>query len=253
MLTIEHINAFYGKKEVLHDISISFQSNKIYSIIGKNGSGKSSLLKSIIGLMNLKSGSIKLNDYDLLDMAPKIRAQNISYLSQHRTMSNILVEQIVTHGRHPYIVGNDSSQKKLHEKVIADALYTMNLENHRFTPLSNLSGGELQRAYIAMVLAQDTPIVIFDEPTTFMDIDYQIQFLNLIKKLKSYNKTIILVLHDIPSAFEISDEILVMDQGEIKCMLPPFELIKTNFIPKYFNVKILFENEYFRVIPLLKT
>lgn len=250
MLTVRNISASYAKKEVLHNISLSFAPQKIYTIIGKNGSGKSSLLKSIIGLMTLQNGVISIDNVDLHKMAAKERAQHISYLSQHRNISDISVEQLVTHGRYPYMIGNETYKTMRHSKTIQLAIEKMNLTEHKKTPLRNLSGGEIQRAYIAMILAQDTPIVLFDEPTTFIDIAYQMQFLQLVKELKAAQKTIILVLHDIPSAFEISDEIILMEQGEIKCVLPPQELLCTDNIARYFHVDIRYENDYYFVVPL---
>lgn len=239
MLELNNICATYGKKQILHNISLSFEPNNIYTIIGKNGSGKSSLMKSILGLMTLTDGTILLDGQNLLSMPPRTRAQNISYLSQHRNITNILVEQIVLHGRHPYMEKHENIDAKTHSEAIDYAIQTMDLEPYRNISLSHLSGGEMQRAYIAMVLAQDTPIVMFDEPTTFIDIEYQVRFLNLVKQLRDEKrKTIILVLHDLVSAMEISDKIVLMDKGEVKCVLPPKELIETRNIQKYFNVEI---------------
>ncbi|WMI80563.1 ABC transporter ATP-binding protein [Anaerotignum sp. MB30-C6] len=252
MLILKNICAAYGKKQILHNISLSFQPGKIYTIIGKNGSGKSSLMKSIIGLMTLNSGNVTLNGDNVFQLPPKTRAQSISYLSQHRNTSNILVEQIVLHGRHPYMTKNERSNTEIHTQAIDYAIQTMDLTEHRKTPLSNLSGGEMQRTYIAMVLAQDTPIVMFDEPTTFIDIEYQVRFLEVVKQLKEKQKTVILVLHDLTSALEISDKIILMDKGQIKCVLPPNEMIQTGNIEKYFNVDIVSNNGVYIIKPTKK-
>lgn len=254
MLKLKNISAGYGKKTILHNISLSFQPGQIYTILGKNGCGKSTLLKTCADMLSPTQGQILLQEKALTEYPPLERARLISYLAQHRNTPNITVERLLTHGRHPHM-SNLKQMRKEDWDVIDQVMEMMDIQGFRHHLLPSLSGGERQRVYLAMLLAQDTPILLLDEPTTYMDIEYQLSFLEMLKKLKAENKTILMVLHDINHALRISDQIILMDQGQIVSCKTPQETIDEKKLQQVFQIAIQAygkENASFFHIDLLK-
>lgn len=250
MLQLENISAGYGKKTILHNISLQFHPGQIYTILGKNGCGKSTLLKTCADMLVPSQGDILLQGKNLKEYQPIERARLLSYLSQHRNTPNITVERLLMHGRHPHMSHLKQMRKEDWDKL-EEVMALMDITEFRHHSLTSLSGGERQRVYLAMLLAQDTPIVLLDEPTTYMDISYQLSFLQLAEQLRAQGKLVILVLHDINHALEISDQIIMMEQGQIVMQGTPQDIIDNNAIQQVFQIAIhTYENEghtYFRI------
>lgn len=237
MLKLENITAGYGKKTILENLSLEFLPGQIYTIVGKNGCGKSTLLKTCSDMLPISSGRILLQDKLLSDYQPLERAREISYLSQHRNTPTITVERLLMHGRHPHMSHLKQMRQEDWDKL-EQVMNRMEISSFRHHSLSALSGGERQRVYLSMLLVQDTPIMLLDEPTTYMDIVYQLAFLEMMKELKAQGKTIIMVLHDLNQALQISDQLIVMDNGTIAMQGTPGEIIESSVLQQVFQVKI---------------
>jgi ABC-type cobalamin/Fe3+-siderophores transport system ATPase subunit len=237
MLELKNLSVGYDGRYVIRDVNLSFESGRIYTMIGKNGCGKSTLLKSCSGLLNPKTGSVLLDGKELHQYLPNERAKKISYLSQSTNTPNITVERLLAHARFPHL----SYPKKLRQEdwnIIYKSLEEMNAKGFANTSLRALSGGERQRIYLAMQLAQDTKILLLDEPTTYLDIEYQLSLMKLLEKLKQQGKTIVMVLHDLEQALKYSDYIIAIDtEKEIYTGMPE-KILNDGILRKIFHVEV---------------
>ena len=237
MLELNSITAGYGKQTVLDGVTASFKTGKLTSIIGINGCGKSTLLKATLGLLPISQGNIKIDGKDLLAMSRNEIAKKIAYLSQGKNTPDMTVEQMVLHGRFPYL--SYPRRYSGHDKEMAGmAMKAVGIAELSHKPLDTLSGGMKQNAYIAMALAQDTEYVLLDEPTTYLDISHQIELMKLLRKLADNGKGIVTVMHDLPMAFNFSDEILVIENGKSIAQANPSNICNSSVIKEVFNVQI---------------
>ena len=237
MLELIRVSSGYDGQNTIRDISLTFQSGKIYTVVGRNGCGKSTLLKTCAGLLRPGEGRVLLDGQPLDSYAPAARACRISYLSQSRNTPGISVERLVEHGRYPRL----ASPRRLNAEdraAVENAMETMQVTELRRKNMHELSGGEQQRVYLAMQLAQDAPVLLLDEPTTHMDIDYQLSLLELLRRLKANGKTIILVLHDLQQALNGSDGIVVMENGRVVSATSPQALLDDCVLEQTFHVRI---------------
>ena len=246
MLELNSISAGYGKKTVLDGVTASFEKGKLTSIIGVNGCGKSTLLKAALGILPISQGRIKIDGEDLLTISRNEIAKKIAYLSQGKYTPDMTAEQMVLHGRFPYLSypkrysSNDREAARKAMKAVGIAEFADEL-------LYTLSGGMKQNAYIAMSLAQDTDYILLDEPTTYLDISHQIELMKLLRKLADNGKGIVIVMHDLPMAFNFSDEILVIENGSSRVQSNPSDICDSSIIKEVFNVQIeyLGDGRYF--------
>lgn len=237
MLELINVSSGYVGQDTIRDISLSFQSGRIYTVIGRNGCGKSTLLKTCVGLLQPSRGSILLEGQALDSYTPVERARRISYLSQSRNTPGITVERLVEHGRYPRL----ASPRRLNAEdrmAVENAMEIMQVTSLRHKNMHELSGGEQQRVYLAMQLSQDAPVLLLDEPTTYMDIDYQLSLLDLLRQLKALGKTIILVLHDLQQVLNVSDGIIVMESGRIVSAASPVATLSGGVLERTFHVWI---------------
>lgn len=217
-LSVSNLAFSYDKeKEILHGISASFSQGKITGIIGPNGCGKSTLLNLLSGVLKPSSGSIILNGRDIRDIKRTLVARNIAVVHQSNTApADITVENLVSAGRTPYKEFFKGTDKLKDDMAVRTALKDTETIDFANRPIYALSGGQMQRVWLAMALAQQTDILMLDEITTYLDIHYQLEILHLISELNRKNgTTILMVLHDINLAFEFCDEVIIMKNGEI--------------------------------------
>ena len=237
MLELKNVSAGYGKHTVLSGVTATFEKGKMTSIIGANGCGKSTLLKAMLGIVPLISGEIVVDERELLSLSRNEIAKKISYLSQGKTTPDMTVEQMVLHGRFPYL--SYPRRYTQHDKEIAaDAMKAVGILELSKKQLHTLSGGMRQNAYIAMALAQDTDYIMLDEPTTYLDISHQLGLMKLLRELADKGKGIITVIHDLPMAFDFFDEILVIDRGSAVAQKKPSELCASSVVKDVFDVNI---------------
>ena len=238
MLEIKNLAAGYGGETVIRGLSLCFEPGRIYGVVGKNGCGKTTLLKACAGLIEPSEGNICLDGKELSAYAPSERACRISYLSQLHGAPGITVERMVMHGRYPRL-GYPKKPGPKDREMVESALEKMQLCQLRHKRLSELSGGECQRAYLAMQLAQDSDHLLLDEPTSYMDIEYQLLLMNILGELRDAGKTVIMVLHDLAQALKYSDCIVAMDNGRIAHCGTPETALESKILDEIFHIRII--------------
>ena len=236
MLEIRNLSAGYGGNPVLQDISLAFPAGKVTVLAGPNGCGKSTLLKAIAGILPA-SGECLLEGASLNSLPSRQRAQKLALLPQSRSIPEITVRRLVLHGRFPYL--HYPRQYGRADYAAADAaLNTLGIAGLADRSLAALSGGQRQKVYIAMALAQDTPVVLLDEPTAFLDIAHQLQLMALAKDLTAKGKTVVLVLHDLTLALEHADRMVVMGDGAVRAAGSPEEVFQSRCLKDVFGVDV---------------
>lgn len=233
----QDITIKYGKKTVLSDITIDFPKGKIVTLIGKNGCGKSSLLKTVSRAVTPCSGCVVYGDQPIRCYKSKEIAQKIAYLPQvHFSPPDIDVRTLVSYGRYPH--SKFGKGLTLADKEVIDrTLAFTGLDGLQFRILSTLSGGERQRAWIAMAICQQPEILILDEPTTYLDISYQVEVLELVQKLnEQLGMTIIMVLHDLNLAARYSDLLYAIKDTSLFAEGCPKEILTAELLHDVFEI-----------------
>lgn len=238
-MEVNNIRFSYHNKPFIGDLSVVFQENKITSIIGPNGSGKSTLLMLLSRIYKSNEGVIKLNGKNIWDYKLKNFAKKVAVVHQkNQIYGDLNVKTIVGYGRLPYLSYHQSLGEKDYQ-IIDWALEITNLKKYQDHQLAKLSGGQQQRVWLAVALCQKTPILLLDEPTTYLDVKYQIEILNLIKKINhDYKMTIIMVHHDINQAINYSDEIVAMKDGRILFQGKPNDVINPKSLKQLYDYKL---------------
>ena len=220
----------YGKKEVLRGLTLEIPRGKVVTLIGQNGCGKSTLLKTVSKAVTPKRGEVIYLDKRLSAYPPRRLAQSIAYLSQvHESPPDIDVRTLVSYGRFPYSQDGEKIDR---------ALALTGLTHLRDRILATLSGGERQRAWIAMTIAQEPEILILDEPTTYLDVSYQVEVLELIRRLnRELGITIVMVLHDINLAARYSDCLAAIRGGVLFTSGTPEEMVMEKNLRDIFEIE----------------
>ena len=237
---IKDLSFSYGNNKVIDGLNLKIKEGKITTLIGANGCGKSTLFNLMTKNIKPDNGKIFLGGQNIEQMKLKDFARKTAIVHQYNTApSDITVEKLVEFGRTPcHTMGLSPNPEEDREKV-KFALEITNTKKFKDKPVSQLSGGQKQRVWIAMALAQDTKILFLDEPTTYLDIRYQLQILRLVKRLNSeFNITVIMVLHDINQSLCYSDEIVAMQDGKILSQGVPKEIITPKLIEDVYGVTL---------------
>lgn len=236
MLTTQGLTVSYGDKVIIPELDLRIKRGKITALIGPNGCGKSTLLKTLSRINAPSRGQVLLHGKPLRSYQDKLLAQKISLLPQVlQNPEGISVRQLVEYGRSPYL----SHWGKLKEEdhvAVEQAMLETGVSEFALRPLESLSGGQRQRAWIAMVLAQDADIVMLDEPTTYLDLSYQIELMKLMQAMNKKGKTIIVVLHDLNQACRYCDELVVLKAGELVCQGSPNEVFTQSLLQEVFSL-----------------
>lgn len=214
MISIANLHASYDGAEILHGIDATFPTGKISVLMGPNGCGKSTTLRSLIRLVPEMSGDILLDGKELSAFSPQALARRMAYLPQIRNVPDIAVQRLVMHGRFPYLSYPRRYRKEDYDKV-AQALAWVGLSELADRKMENLSGGQRQKAYLAMALAQDTDVILMDEPTTFLDIKNQFEMLDRARALADAGKTVVMILHDFEAILHYADHAVLMAEGRV--------------------------------------
>lgn len=220
-LLIENLRIGYGKKTVAKDLNLTLSKGEMVCLIGPNGAGKSTLLKTLASLLKPQAGKILFEGKEVDKLSPKELAHKISVVLTERVDSNLNVYNLVSMGRYPYT----NWTGKLSQKDVAAIQWSIQatgLYDLAERPIYQLSDGERQKAMIAKALAQDTAIILLDEPTAHLDIPNRMELLALLRKLSlEANKAILLSIHDLEAALQIADKIWLMDvSGKIDAGIP---------------------------------
>ena len=228
--------AYPGQGQLLDGVSLRFPQNKITAILGPNGSGKSTLLKVACRLLKPSHGRVTLSGQDIAKLRPRELAKQVALLSQSNQPPEIPVRDLVAYGRYPHQrYGHGLTRQD--EEIVERAMVQVKIAESRDHLVSRLSGGQQQRAYIAMALAQDTPVVFLDEPTTCLDVHICFEIMELVRSLHEAGKTVIMVLHDLSLALEYADHVILMDQGRIAAQGSPQEIISAGVLDEVFHIR----------------
>lgn len=238
-IQVEKLSFSYDLQKVLEQVNMNIKRGSFFSIVGPNGSGKSTLLKVISASLKPQKGVVYLEDRDINHMKSRSIAKLLSFVPQNTSLEfDFKVSDVVLMGRYPYVSklkGETQEDLDIAEKAM-QYTNTTHLRNRSFM---ELSGGERQRVILAQALAQDTDILILDEPVSHLDLQHQVEILNLIKKMCVDKKlTAITVLHDLNMASAYSDYIVMMKEGKIRCQGIPFETLTASNIKEIFNTDV---------------
>ena len=237
MLEIRKLCCAYGNTEILHSIALTVPHGRITVIAGPNGSGKSTLLKAIAGIHPAKTGSVLLDGMELRSMESRKLARRVAYLAQSRQVPEITAERLVLHGRFPYL-SYPRRYRKEDMEISQRAMESMGISDLADRYMNTLSGGQRQKVYIAMALAQDTPVVLMDEPNTFLDIAHQMQLMDQARALADLGKTVVLVLQDLALAMKCADHLAVLDRGRILIQGTPEAVFESGCLEQAFGVGV---------------
>lgn len=228
----------YKKQLVVQDVDIKLAKGEITSIIGPNGSGKSTLLKALTKLLPYRGGKIIIDGEQLHNIAPERLAKKIGILPQrHSAPPDFTVRDLVGYGRLPYQKWYEKNNAE-DEKIVDWALKVTGTWELKDKSINECSGGESQRVWIAVVLAQQPEILFLDEPTTFLDISHQQETMRLVKNLnREFGMGIVMVLHDLTQALEVSDKIIVLKNGRKYSEGIPQEVITSQMLQEVYNVE----------------
>jgi len=243
MITISDLRASYEGEEILHGINAQFPEGKISVLIGPNGCGKSTTIRSLVRLVPEMSGKLSFGGEDLARLSDQELARLIAYLPQSRSVPEITVERLALHGRFPYLSYPRRYRREDREKV-REALEWVGLSSFAERKMDSLSGGQRQKAYLAMALAQDTDVILMDEPTTFLDIRNQFELMDRARSLADSGKTVIMILHDFDAVLRYADHVVLIGAGQVRAEGSAKEVLGSDALKETFGVvPVIFEDE----------
>lgn len=236
-LVAEGLTLGYGPRTVVEGLDLAIPPGAVTAILGPNGCGKSTLLKALGRLLSPSAGRVLLDGRDVHRGRTRDVARRLAVLPQSATApAGIAVRDLVARGRHPYQTW--LRQWSMEDaRIVAETLALTGLADLADRPVDQLSGGQRQRAWIAMVLAQRTPVLLLDEPTTFLDLTHQIELLDLIHRLnRDEGRTVAMVLHDLNLAARYADHVVVMRGGAVVTQGRPAEVITADVLHRAFGL-----------------
>ena len=236
-ISTKNLNISYGNLDIVKDLNLDIPKGKITTIIGSNGCGKSTILKTIARIIQAKSGDIFVNNINIKEQSPKDLAKVMAVLPQSpQAPSGLTVEELISYGRFPHQKGF-GKMKKEDEDIVTWALKSTGIEEFRERPMEALSGGQRQRAWIAMALAQQTEILILDEPTTYLDLAHQLEILKLLEELnRKQGTTIVMVIHELNNAARFADHMIGVKKGKVVCQGTAHEVMTKENLKELFNI-----------------
>ncbi|AFS77568.1 ferrichrome ABC transporter ATP-binding protein FhuC [Gottschalkia acidurici 9a] len=237
-ISVKKLSVAYEDNLIIDEMTLDIPKEKVSIIIGSNGCGKSTLLKSIARVIKPKGGEIFINGKNIKDQKEKFLATQIAFLPQGPVCpSGMTVKELVAYGRFPHqkMIGG----LKSHDKQIIDwAIEETGLKDYRDREVESLSGGQRQRAWIAMTLAQETDIIMLDEPTTYLDMSYQLEVLQVLDKLNKEKKiTIVMVLHELNNACRFASNIIGLKNGKVICQGDPMDVITQENLKEIYRIE----------------
>lgn len=235
-LAAETLSLGYGDQAIIEQLSLSLPEQQITAIIGPNGCGKSTLLAGLARVLAPKSGQVLLNGQSIQRIPTRKVAQQLALLPQEaQAPDGLTVLELIRFGRQPH-QGFLQQWSADDEAIVQDALRLTNLQDLAHKPLSAISGGQRQRAWLAMIVAQSTPLLLLDEPTSALDLGHQIEVFEIIQQLAKAGKTIVMVVHDMVSACRYADHVVALKQGQIIAQGKPLEVVTSELIEQLYGV-----------------
>ncbi|MBP1047954.1 ATP-binding cassette domain-containing protein [Enterococcus sp. BWM-S5] len=237
MIEIKNVSKKYGDKLVVSEVQLPVAEQKLTAFIGPNGAGKSTLLSMMSRLIPKDTGEIYLDHNEVKTWKQNELSKKLSILKQANNISlKLTVRELVSFGRFPYSKGR---LKKEDDEKVEEAMTHLGLTELADTLIDTLSGGQLQRAYIAMVIAQDTNYILLDEPLNNLDMNYAVQMMQILRRLvDEFGKTVVIVLHDINFAASYADEIVAMKDGKLFAHGTTDEIIQSKTLNRLYDMNI---------------
>lgn len=238
LLQAQDLSAGYGQGTVLRGLNLSIAPGRITAIVGANACGKSTLLRSLSRLLAPRAGQVLLDGRDIHRIAPRALARQLGLLPQSPVApEGITVAELVSRGRHPHH-GLVSRWSERDDTAVANALDATHTADLAERSVDELSGGQRQRVWIAMALAQETDLLLLDEPTTFLDISHQVEVLDLMVDLnRTRGTTVAMVLHDLNLAARYADALIAVKDGGIFRHGPPAEVLTAETVRAVFGLE----------------
>lgn len=234
MLKLENLTVAYGKNKIIDDLSLTFDSGKLYGIIGPNGAGKTTLLSAISKDLPMKSGKVYLDECSIKKYKAKEFAQRLSYMRQKTAVKfPYTVWELVSMGRYCY----DTGSKREHDQLVLDRIRENDLEDFIHKPLTEMSGGEVQRAFFAKILAQESDVILVDEGLSNADIFHKVRFFEQLREEVNKGKLVIMVLHDLFLARKFCDELLILNKEGVYAFGESAKVLDKQALNDVFMVK----------------
>lgn len=250
-LATRELTLGYAERAVIDGLTLEIPPGKVTAIVGPNGCGKSTLLAGLARIRTPRSGTVVLDGRAIGSLPTREVARRLALLPQDASAPDgLTVEELVRFGRQPYR-GLMRQWSPEDAAVVGGALRDTQMEALADRPLDSLSGGQRQRAWIAMTVAQDTPLLLLDEPTSALDLGHQIEVLELIRKLARRGKTIVMVIHDLASACRYADHIVAMHAGRIIAEGAPADIVTATLVERLYGVRCTLLHEPLTGVPLI--
>ncbi len=236
-LQTEHLTLAYDDTCIIHDLSMTIRMGGITALVGANGCGKSTLLRGISRLLKPRGGQVVLDGHDIWKLPARTLAQRLGILPQSPTApEGLTVHELVAQGRYPHQTWLQQWSAE-DERIAREAMALADVTQYADRAVDTLSGGQRQRAWIAMTLAQDSAIILLDEPTTFLDLAYQIEVLDLLYDLNvQRGRTIVMVLHDLNHACRYADTVIAVKDGGIAAHGAPADVVTEQMVRHVFGI-----------------
>lgn len=243
MLVAKNIQLCYQNKSIINDLSLQIPENKITALLGPNGCGKSTLLKAFARLLKPNKGQINYQNQNIWNKTPKEYSKILALLPQnHLVPEGITVKDLVAYGRSPHLnLWGKLSEND--EQIVQNAMNLTKVTSLQNCLATDISGGQQQRAFLAMTIAQDAQIILLDEPTTYLDLNHQVELMTMIQNQKNQGKTIITVLHDLNQACRYCDNLVVLKEGKIKAQGSPNEIMTKELLEEVFEIDALIHQD----------
>ncbi len=237
MIELKNLCAGYGGRDVVHGVSLSFPPGRVAALLGPNGCGKSTLLRAVLGLSPKSGGEVLMDGVPLEALSTRERALKAAYLAQSRTVPNITARKMVLHGRFPHL-SYPRRYRKEDDEAVDRALDWADARDIAHRPMGELSGGQRQKIYLAMALAQDAPAILMDEPTAFLDVGHQLEVMAVARRLAQEGRAVVMVLHDLPLALRGADDAALLSGGKLVIRGTTEEVYASGHLDRVFGVAL---------------
>jgi iron complex transport system ATP-binding protein len=252
MLLIDRLSVAYGPHVILHEVSLEVRSGEVLALIGPNGAGKSTLIRAVSGVIPIQSGQVRTDGDDFAALSSMQRARNLAVVPQAVSLpAAFTVWEAVLLGRTPYLgfLGQPSHNDEELARMALERVSALPLAGRR---VGELSGGEQQRVLLARALCQSTPILLLDEPTAHLDLQYQVSLLELVSDLAHRDKLAVLIaLHDLNLAARYADRMALMVAGRIQSVGKPGEVLQADVIEAAYCLPVQVVKHPFMNVPLV--
>lgn len=234
-ILLDHITLSYGSRTLLADVCATYAQGTLTALIGRNGTGKSTLLRAIAGLGPLSAGEIRLCGHPLTELTPRRQAETVSFVTTDKVrIANLTCEDVVSLGRAPYTnwIGRMQEEDRA---VVERSLRLVGMSDFARKTMDRMSDGECQRVMIARALAQDTPVILLDEPTAFLDLPNRYELATLLRRLtRDEGKCILFSTHDLDVALSLCDTVALIDTPELHS-LPADAMVASGYLERLFS------------------